>query len=275
MPDLSEVENVIVSKVAQILYPNGTAAASATGHPVKIYRGWPIQQGLDTDIRAKIVHVSVFPMDVEQNVTRGDREWMELPSPRITLTMTAAEDTVTIGGTPRCPLNAAVLVDSKAFVYPLQATDTPTSIATALAALINAHTPASSDGPVITVPNAKKLETRIGSVGLVVQEVKRQKKGFRITIWCHDPMVRDAISAVLDPALADQTFLSLTDGTSGRIRYERTHTVDSIQRSGIYRRDFDYSVEFATTIVQRAADIVSEVINVTIEPGGATETINI
>jgi hypothetical protein len=275
MPDLSDVENVIVSKVTQILYPNGTAAASATGDPIKVYRGWPIQQGLDKDLKAKTVNVSVFPMDVEQNVTRGDREWMELPSPPITLTLSVDGDTVTVGGKPCCPLNAAVLVNGRAFVYPLQATDTPTSIATALAALINAETPATSEGAVVTVPSAKRLETRLGSVGLVAQEVKRQKKGFRITVWCHDPMVRDAVCAVLDPALADLSFLSLSDGTSGRIRYERTHTVDNVQRSGAYRRDFDYSVEFATTIVHRAADVVSEVINVTTEPDGESQTINI
>ena len=199
MPDQSEVESVLVSVVTQILYPNGTAADSATGDPVKVFRGWPIPASRDTDMKAGIVNVSVFPMDAEQNVTRYDREWMEIPSHPITLTMAVAGNTVTVGGRPRCPLNAAVLVNRKAFVHPLQATDTPTSIATALAALINPWMSASSNGPIITVPGATNLETRIGAVGSIVQEAKRQKKTFRITAWCHDPLVRDASQACSTP----------------------------------------------------------------------------
>ena len=247
----------MVSVLTQIVYPNGTAADSATGDPIKVFRGWPIPAGLDADLKAGIVNISVFPMDAEQNVTRYPREWMEIPSPPITLTMAVAGQTVTIGGTPRCPLNAAIFVDGMAFVHPLQATDTPTSIATALASLIGTWQ-ASSSGPVVTVPGATKLQARIGAVGIIVQELKRQKKGFRISLWCNDPLVRDALAAVIDPALSDLTFLSLSDGTSGRIRYDRTHTIDNAQKVGLYRRDFDYSVEYATTNVQRVAEIVAE-----------------
>ena len=70
---------------------------------------------------------------------------------------------------------------------------------------------------------------------------------------------------MLDPALADLTFISLSDGTSGRVRYERSHTSDSAQKVGLYRRDFDYSVEYATTVVRRVAKIVAEEINVSDE----------
>ena len=275
MPDLSEVEAVLVSTVTQIVYPNGTAADSATGDSIKVFRGWPIPAGLDADLKAGIVNISVLPLDAEQNVTRNSREWMEIPSQPITLTMAVSGHTVTVGGKPRCPLNAAVLVNGKAFIHPLQATDTLTSIATALASLIKPFwAAASSNGPVITVPGATKLETRTGSVGSVVQEVKRQKKSFRITLWCNDPLARDAIAAVIDPALSSLTFLSLSDGTSGRIRYDRTHTIDNAQKVGLYRRDFDYTVEYATTITQRAADVVSEIIAVT-DGGRMISTINV
>lgn len=270
MPELSEVENVIVSLVTQVVYPNGTAAASATGDPFKVYRGWPIPGLLDGDLKAGIVNISVCPTDVEQNATRYSREWVELPSPPVTLTLTVAGNTATVGGTMCCPVNAAVLVDGKPFVYPVQATDTPTTIATALAALINAHRAASSSGPVVTVPGSPTLQGRLGAVGDVVQEVKRQKRGFRISVWCHDPLVRDAVAAVIDPALADLTFLSLTDGTAGRIRYERTHVIDGSQKVGLYRRDFHYSVEYATTITRKAAEVVADVVNATGDAGPLT-----
>ncbi len=260
MPDLSDVENLLVSLVTQIVYPNGTAADSATSDPIKVFRGWPIPANLDADLKANIVNVSVFPLDMEQNVTRYAPEWMELPSPAITLTMPVSGQTVTISGRPCCPLNAAVLVDGKAFVHPLQVRDTLNSIATALAAQIGVYTQASSSGAVITIPAAKTLETRIGAVGSVVQEIKRQKKSFRITIWCNNPLVRDSIAKVIDPALASLTDIAMIDGTAGRIRYERTHPEDGAQKTRLYRRDLVYSVEYGTTITQRAADVVGGVI---------------
>jgi hypothetical protein len=112
----------------------------------------------------------------------------------------------------------------------------------------------------------------VGAVGDVVQEVKRQKKGFKISAWCHDPLARDRVAAVIDPALAALTFISLPDGTSGRIRYERTHVIDAHQKAGIYRRDFQYSVEYATTASRKAAAVVADIVNVTGNAGAIPPT---
>lgn len=194
------------------------------------------------------------------------------------LTLKVVDNIVIVGGTPACPLNAAVLVNGKAFVHPLQATDTPTTIATALATLISSVITASNNGPVITVPGATKLAARVGNVGMVIQEVKRQKKSFRITIWCDTPLQRDATAKVVDPALASLTFISLPDGSAGRIRCERTHTDDVPQKAVLYRRDLVYSVEYGTTNVRRGPDVVSEVINLSggLDPASpAIETVNV
>jgi hypothetical protein len=261
MADLSDVEQSIVSAVTQAVYPRGTASGSAVTQPCRIYRGWPSRHNLDADLRDGVANISIFSLPGEQNLTRYTTDWQELPSPKVNLTMTIAGVTVTVGGTPNCPLNAAILVNGKAFVYPLQANDTPTTVATALAALISSVTPATNIGHVITIAGAKSLTTRIGTVGLVIQEVKRQKKSIRITTWCNDPLVRDAIAKIVDPALATMTFISLPDGSAGRIRYERTAPDDMTQKALIYRRDLIYSVEYGTTNVQYGADVVSEIIN--------------
>jgi len=240
MAELSDVETVLVSVITQTVYPYGTAAASATGDPCKIFRGWPIPANLEADLKAGLVNISVFPLDPEQNVTRYSMDWVELPSPDVNLTLSVNNSTISVGGTPSCPVNTAVLVNDTPFVYPLQAMDTTTSVATALAALINPFMAASSSGPVITVPGATKLQARIGAVGTLIQELKRQKKSFRITIWCNSPLVRDVFGQLLDRALASMTFLSLCDGSAGRIRYERAHIDDTSQKSGLYRRDLVY-----------------------------------
>ena len=258
MADLSEVEDLLVATIAQAVYPDGIAAASATGTPARIYRGWPQPSPLDSDLAAGIVNISVFPLDIERNVTRYPLDWQELEQPPVYLTLDVAGNTVTVGGRVTCPLNAAVIVDGKAYVYPLQATDTPTSVATALAALIGTAT---NSGPVITVPGGV-IEARIGTLGNIVREVRRQIKSFRVSLWCPNPGVRDAVASVVDAALAPLTFLNLPDGTAGRIRYERTHSDDSGQKAGRWRRDFVYSVEFSSTNVTTASAIISAVANV-------------
>jgi hypothetical protein len=269
VPDLSDIEQVLVSLLAQIAYPHGTAAESATGDPVKIYRGWPIPSNLDADVRAGIVNVSVYPLDGEQNVTRYSTDWERIPSPRVTMTVSVSGTTATFGGRACCPLNAAIVVNGTPFVYPLQATDTPTSVATALAALVSTTYQASSSGATITVPNARRLEARLGTIDTIVQEVKRQKRPFRITAWCSTPAARDRVGALLDAALAGFTDIALTDGTSGRIRYVRSLPSDAAQKSMIYRRDLVYSVEYGTFLSRPVATIVAEQVNVT---AGATVT---
>lgn len=263
MADCSDIESVLVCVLAQIAYPNGTGAASITGDKIKVFRGWPIPSTLDGDLTAGVVNISVFPMDAEQNATRFSTDWFQLPVPQISLTATVSGTTVTFAGTACCPVNAAVVVNGKAFVYPLQATDTPTSVATALAALIGTTFAASSVGPVLTIPSATRLEARLGTVADIVQEVKRQKKSFRITVWCNGPLVRDAIATQIDSALSALTDIALTDGSTGRIRYQRTRSIDTSQKSMLYRRDFEYTVEYPTTVCRRAATIVAEQLNVT------------
>ena len=262
MAALHEVEQTLVAVIAQALYPDGTSAASATGDACKIYRGWPDPSNLAADLRAGVATVSVFPLDAEQNVTRYAPDWEPLPTPEVSLTAAASNTAVTFGGTARCPLNAAVVVNGTAYVYPLQATDTPTSVATALAVL----TGGSSSGPVLRLPGATKLEARVGPSGSLVIESKRQKKSFRVTAWCNAPQVRDSVASVVDSALAARTFLSLPDGTQGRIRYERTHGDDSSLKAGLFRRDLVYSVEYATTQALKSAVVVAESANVTLTP---------
>jgi hypothetical protein len=82
----------------------------------------------------------------------------------------------------------------------------------------------------------------------------------------------------VDVALAAITFLSLPDGTGGRLLYERSRVSDRVEREGLYRRDLFYSVEYGTTETQAAAEVVSEIFNITggLDPSAPpVKTINI
>ncbi|MFO0906781.1 MAG: hypothetical protein U0835_00175 [Isosphaeraceae bacterium] len=256
MADLSEVESTLVAVIAQVVYPGGTGNPPIAGGRVDIYRGWPIPADLDADLAAGTVNISVFPIDNERITTRYPREWRPLPLVAPSLTLTAAGDSITVGGTPSSPLNAAAIVDGTAYIYPVQPGDTAEAVATGLAALIAADTIATSDGPVVAVPGAHSLDARVGGVGATIREVRRQRRTFAITFWCPDPAVRDAIAAAVDAALADIDFLALPDGTAGRLLYERSKVSDRVEREGVYRRDLFYSVEYATTDRTDAVQIV-------------------
>jgi hypothetical protein len=283
MADLSDVEQALVSTIAQVAYPNGTGNVPIAGTQVDIFRGWPIPADLDQDLAANIVNISVYPNDNERVTTRYPREWKPLPVAAPTLTLTVSGNTITVGGTPSSPTNAAAIVNGAAYVYAVQPNDTLTTIATGLAALIaggqytnedgssgytneisNAYlASASSSGPVITIPGAYRLIARVGAVGTAVRETKRQKRSFQITFWCPNPALRDLIVAPVDAALADIDFLSLPDGTAGRLVYERSKVSDRVEREGLYRRDLFYSVEYGTTDSMTAAQIVAELFNIT------------
>lgn len=272
MADLADVENVLTAIIAQIVYPSGTGQASIINKPCKILRGWPIPANLDADLNAGTINISVYPRDVEQNKTRYPKDWQEIPFAPATLTLTAAGTTVTVGGTPASPSNAAVLVNGVPYIYPVQGGDTLTAIATGLAELINAATPATSFGPVITIPAAKQLSARVGIFGTIIRETRRQKRSFQITFWCSTPTQRDAIVPPVDRSLADIEFLTLPDGTAGRLLYERSPVSDRVQREGLYRRDLFYTVEYATTDTQSAPQIVTERFNQTggLDPSAPT-----
>jgi hypothetical protein len=263
MADIADVENTLVTTITQAVYPNGTGNPSIINARCNIYRGWPIPANLDADLAAGTVNISVYPMAVEQRTTRYPRTWQTLSTPTPALTLTISGTTITVGGTPSSPLNAAAIVNGSGFVYAVQPTDTLNSIATGLAALINAFTPASSAGAVITVAAAKEIQTAVGGIGSVIRETKRQKRSFQISFWCPNPTLRDAIVPPVDQALADIDWLTLPDGSSGRLLYERTIVSDRVERAGLYRRDLIYSVEYGTTETQSTAQIVAELFNIT------------
>jgi hypothetical protein len=269
MADVSDCEAAILSLLTQVAYPLGTAQPSAVldannqPHAVQLYRGWPVPDQIDTDMSAGTVDVSIFPSKVEQNVTRYGLDYEELlPFPAPTLTLTAADTTLTIGGTVNVPQNVAAIVNGMGYSYGVQTGDTLASIATGLAALINVNTPATSSGPVISIPAAHSISPRIGVVGTAIQEVARQKRNVMISLWCPSPDLRDNAAKLFDPILKSTLFLNMPDGTKCRLIYVSSPVTDSVQKENIYRRDLIYSCEYGTTITTPAPTVTIEEINI-------------
>lgn len=274
MADLSDVQNALVTLAAQTIYPNGTAQPSIATAPVIIYAGWPSSARLDDDLAAGKVHVSVYARPEERNTTRYSRDWQTVSINPATITLTATVNTVTVGGTITTPQNATLLVNGKAYSYALQAADTLTTIATALAALVNVDTPATSSGAVVTIPTAYKITARVGTTGTSIRELRRQERVFQLVIWAPTPALRDAVTQPLDVALAVLNFITLPDTSAARLIYKSSPITDDLQKAGLYRRDLFYTVEYATTQTQINTTVTDMQSNFSNQPTGATAPIS-
>jgi len=262
MADISDVLDVLTAQTSGYVYPNGTGQASVAGCNVRVYPGWPTASSLDQDLQVGTVNVSIFPSGTEMNRTRyrPKQNVMSVVTP--TLTLTVVNNVVTIGGampSPFTPHNLALLVGGVAFIYPVQSTDSLTTIATALATLLAASYPGTtSTGPVITMPSGTTpIVARVGTTGQVTTEWERQAQRIQITVWAPDPTTRNLVAAAIKTALSQVTFLTMPDGFGARIKTAGGFFSDALEKAKTYRRDLIYEVEYATTVTEQIATVVA------------------
>lgn len=286
MADLSQVRDTLKSILTAAIYPTGTANPSAilngsTPIPCALLAGWPLKDQLQQDLAAGVATVSIYPVPgMEKNTSRFPRQWTQLVGPVTTTTAATTSTTVTFGGTVMTPQNVAVIANNQAYLYAVQSGDTLASIAAALAALISGS---SSVGPVLTIPDAVGLVARVGGVGTLIRELRRQERQFQITCWCNTPEQRDIVAPFVDGVLIGaglpngREFIALPDGSRARSLYERSLEIDADQLAGAFRRDLFYSLEYATTDTEAATQIITNMLNLTEGfplGSGPTETFN-
>lgn len=262
MADISDVMNVLAATCASYLYPSGTSQPSVTGGLIRVFEGWPTASSLDADLQSGVVNVSIYPIGPEQNVTRYQPKQIVQSVNSPTLTLTQSGNKVTVGGVMPSPFavqNMAVIINGAPFIYPVQQTDTLTSIATGLTALINPAYPGTSNsGPVITLPNGTiPSAVRVGSTGVASTEWERQKQRIQITVWAPDPTTRTQAAAAIRVALAQVAFLTMPDGFGARVKSAGSMLSDVLEKAKTYRRDLFYEVEYATTVAQTVTTIVA------------------
>jgi hypothetical protein len=248
MADQSDVEVALVNAVSLALYPNGASEASVPGPDCRIYRGWPNSAALDADLRAAKINVTIFPgSGASRTTTRYAEHWTGA-APLPTLTVMVDGTSVTFGGGADVGQIAGVLIDGVSYAYRTGAGDTPQSVAANIAAMARRKSIVRLTYSTLSIPGAGDLVARVVADAHVQQEVRRQEQGFRITCWCSTPATRDTAATIIDQALSSQHFLTLADGTTGRLTYAGTTVFDQSQNAKLYRRDLNYNVEYATVI---------------------------
>jgi hypothetical protein len=247
--DVADVEAALVGAALAALYPNGTTAQSATGSPARVFRGWPTTGLLTQDRAAGGVDISVFGIPgTTRNTTRWGVQVAELPSDP-TLTVGVSGNSATFLGTASLGDLAGVLVTQTAYVYQAQPGDSAALVAAALADLIRADMICWLAQATLTIPGVSTLVARTASAVAALEEWGRQEQEFRVSVWAPSPAARDTTAAIVMQGLVPIAFLTLADGTGGRLRFHGTANLDDDQTASIYRRDMIFSVEYGTTLL--------------------------
>lgn len=269
MADQVDIESALVGIITGVIYPLGTGQAAAQGVPAQVGPGWPSPENLAAIIGAGNACIWVYTRPEVKETTRFPYQWQTQSINPATITATVSGQTVTIGGAMPSPFtahNVFVLLAGQAFSYAVQAGDTLTSIATALAGLIAAAFPGTTNtGPVITLGTGAVAAARVGTTGQAMIEVGRFEQMFQIVIAANSPTNRALLAQAIMPILMATSWLSMPDGTMARLRVRSPVDYDKDQNLSIYRRDIRVTVEYAVTQVQNAA---------TVEAVAVTNTIN-
>lgn len=277
MADISDIENVLVSKIAGSLfsggYSPGTMATALTGGQVKLYRGWPVSAELEADIAASKSHVSVFPeAAMTRNTTRYQDQWVQPSTVTPTLTVTVSGNVATFAGTPAAGQMVGVLTgraaSTSAAVYAVQAGDTLAGIATALAGQI---TGASSSGAAFTCTSVPTVRITMTQAATLI--TRQQEQGFRISIWCPSPAARDLLAGYVDASLALTHSFTLSTGEFVRLIYRATMTDDKPSQARLWVRHLRYTAEYPTTSTQTQQPMLIGVANETLNGGGVVTLI--
>jgi len=248
MADISDVEITLVSLVTAALYPVDLAPVSAVGADCRVYRGWPTPAGLDADLKAGLVNVSIFPDAAPgQTMTPYPSGWHGMAKTP-TLVASVSTNTINFSGMANPGQLVGVRVGNNTFIYPTAGGDTPESVAANLAELIGQNFIAQLSGTTLTIPGATNLVARVVADSPALREVRRQTHDFRISCWCPTPTLRDTTCGIVDTALAGLTFIGFPDTSVGRIQYKNTAAFDQSQSAILYRRDLIYSIEYPTIL---------------------------
>ncbi|MBO1361779.1 hypothetical protein J2D73_18515 [Acetobacter sacchari] len=284
MADIGTVANALAYTIDGIVYPSGDSSASLTGARTIIKRGWFTDADLTGECSIKGGTDYVYVMPIQGG-------WKDLPAPLgmpwsegdvtpATVALAVSGQTVTVsltsGATPLG--NAGIRIDhstdasiepNSVALYAVQTTDTATTIAAALAALIPGST---SSGAVVTVPSAVSLTARAGGSATAKRITRRQSQLFTVSVWSGSWEGRDKLGHALDAALSGISFITSKNGTKELIQFAGSYDIDTMQSQSIFRRDLRYAITFDTTQHEQDAQLLFGGFNVLLN---GSETVKI
>lgn len=263
---------------------------NSTPIPVDVGIGWPPINVLQDTVRNGRGTIAVYDQKIGRNTTR----WLPFSyEPTVivpTLTSAVSHGTIELGGVETITLGGAVTpgdavsavlinthptpFDSQGDALPYQPgaqvvigaagapTDTPTTMATALATAVNGDTllstwvHATSAGPVVTLtalsgkgPLLLASHTGNGATGF--REIGRRERHFQIACWTGSEELRQVVTDPIDAMLAEAELnfgLALPDGSMGRLLNQVDYYIEDGTLQDALRRDFILTIDYPVTV---------------------------
>jgi hypothetical protein len=158
-----------------------------------------------------------------------------------------------------------IIVDGQPYAYRCQALDTLTSVAAALAALVEINRPALAIGGALTIPGARQITIREVLPGTAIQPTRQQTAGIVVRIFAPSFSSRDLVAKLVDGYLSSVSRINLIDGSVAMLRYSGTTYDDKTQKALTFIRNILYQVEYSTT--QMANETTIGVMESVLTPG--------
>lgn len=280
-----DVLNGLLGMVNVALAPGGVPIT-----PYQAAIGYPSIGVLQNIAKGGPAIVSIYDRKISKNSTRWNPFVITQTATPATLTTTLSQSGVRPGGTAQITLGGtvslgdavsalAVSVGNKtsAVVAIGGASDTPTTMATQLAGLINSDPSytgvmsATAAGPVVTLTNLRTiglgLASYVGNGGSQTREIGRRMIGVQIIIWAQTVEIRNLMTAALAIVIAEAelNFGPAPDGTAGRLDYVSDYDLEDDTLSDSYRHDFMLSMDYTVTTVDALYAVLAPVLNYSVQ----------
>lgn len=245
MATQTDVTNALMALIKSAVYPNGTGQPSIVTIPVKVITGYAGSVDLTEVSNNTDALVTVYRSTAKKTLYSFIGNWSTLNLVTPTLSLIVFNNTVTVTGTVFTPSNCLIKVNNVSYHYAVLNTDTLQTIATNLAALIPGATVV---GTVITISNAYKVETKIGTTGTAMRSVGDVQENYWIDVWAADNATRQTIADALLVALRVNYRFNLVDGAQATLNSDfDKRDFDKSQKVGVYRSMISIFVAYQLT----------------------------
>jgi len=271
MSDVSDVANGLAYTIAGLIYPNGMTppTGSVTGRQTIVRRGWlmPSDAQGPCSIRKGIDYVTVRTLGTSTQETPADlgapwRTW-SITEPTVSLAVNGNTATVSIAAdaTPSGVVGLKIhadesgaIPDNSSATYVVQSSDTPATIAAALA---GQFPDALSNGATLTISGATSIDAVSGGYGLGVRVLSRQVQNFVVSVWSSSWAARDALGKTIVGGLMSGIWFAAADGWPvSVVKAPGSIEMDALQMQGLFRRDIQVAVRFDTIETQTAPQML-------------------
>jgi hypothetical protein len=256
--------------------------------------GWPPLKVLQDVARAGTANVpiSIYDRKIGRNTTRWLPEVVAQTIVPATLTTALSRaiippltaTTITLGATvtPGDAVSALLSYPGKGSAAQVAvggSSDTPTTLAAALAAQINADTTlntwvtATAAGPVVTLSNIMSnvtlgLQSYTGNGGTQTMEIARRERSVQITCWSRTQQIREGVVDPINNMIATDELnfgLTMPDGTVARLCYVNDFDIEDDTLEDVYRHDFMVSIEYPVTVLDQLYAVLAPIVGITVE----------